>query len=66
MPSNELIRAVNSYEQYIEKNGISESLLNAYVQATKVALQTENARMRKRGKSVWRLVNAKQWIDKGC
>ena len=44
MPSNELIRAVNSYEQYIEKNGISESLLNAYVQATKVALQTEKDR----------------------
>ena len=41
MPSNELIRAVNSYEQYIEKNGISESLLNAYVQAVQVAFLSE-------------------------
>ena len=52
--SIELQKAIQSYENFISAHGISEELINAYVQATKVALQTENARMRKRGKNVWR------------
>ena len=42
--SKELERAVNDYENFISANGISEDVLNAYVQATKVALQTEKDR----------------------
>lgn len=39
--SVELKRAVNDYENFISAHGISEDVINAYVQATKVALQTE-------------------------
>ena len=35
--SVELQRAVNDYENSISAHGISEDVLNAYVQATKVA-----------------------------
>lgn len=42
--SVELQRAVNDYEKFISAHGISEDVLNAYVQATKVALQTEKDR----------------------
>ena len=42
--SVELQRAVNEYEKFISAHGISEDVINAYVQATKVALQTEKDR----------------------
>ena len=42
--SVELRRAVNEYENFISAHGISEDVINAYVQATKVALQTEKDR----------------------
>ena len=42
--SVELQRAVNDYENFISAHGISEDVINAYVQATKVALQTEKDR----------------------
>lgn len=42
--SKELKRAVNEYENFISAHGISEDVINAYVQATKVALQTEKDR----------------------
>lgn len=42
--SVELQRAVNEYENFISAHGISEDVMNAYVQATKVALQTEKDR----------------------
>ena len=44
MVSIELQNAINEYENFISAHGISESLLDAYVQATKVALQTEKDR----------------------
>ena len=42
--SIELQRSVNEYENFISVHGISEDVINAYVQATKVALQTEKDR----------------------
>lgn len=42
--SKELERAVNDYENFISAHGISEDVINAFVQATKVALQTEKDR----------------------
>lgn len=42
--SVELQMAVNDYENFISAHGISEDVLNAYVQAVKVALQTEKDR----------------------
>ena len=44
MASLELRKAIQSYENFISAHGISEELINAYVQATKVALQTEKDR----------------------
>lgn len=41
MASSSLISAVSQYEKYIESNGINESVVNAYIEATQVALQTE-------------------------
>ena len=41
MPSNELIRTINSYEKYYETHGASEELVNAYVLAAQSALITE-------------------------
>ena len=44
MVSIELQNAINDYENFISAHGISEDLINAYVQAVKVALQTEKDR----------------------
>ncbi len=44
MVSIELQNAINEYENFISAHGISEDVLEAYVQATKVALQTEKDR----------------------
>lgn len=44
MASESLIKAIHSYENFISAHGISEDVINAYVQATKVALQTEKDR----------------------
>ena len=44
MASIDLQNAINGYENFILAHGISEDVLNAYVQATKVALQTEKDR----------------------
>ena len=44
MVSIELQNAINGYENFISAHGISEDVINAYVQATKVALQTEKDR----------------------
>lgn len=41
MASKELQNAINGYENYIERHGIDEELINAYVGASKVALVTE-------------------------
>ena len=41
MPSEELKKAVSSYEQFIKTNGISEGIIMAYLQAVKVAVETE-------------------------
>ena len=41
MASIDLQNAINEYENFISEHGISEDVLNAYVQAVKVALQTE-------------------------
>lgn len=41
MASQSLIDAVQGYENYILANGIDEDVINAYVQATEVALQQE-------------------------
>ncbi len=42
--SAELQRAVKSYENFISQNGITEEVVNAYVDAVKVALVTEKDR----------------------
>ena len=44
MASAELINAVNSYENYIERKGIDEKLIEAYVMATSTALNQEKDR----------------------
>lgn len=44
MVSIELQNAINEYEKFISSHGLSEDVINAYVQATKVALQTEKDR----------------------
>lgn len=41
MASKELISTVESYESFIEKHGISEEVINAYVLATSCAFQEE-------------------------
>lgn len=41
MASSSLISAVSQYEKYIESNGVNESVVNAYIEAAQVALQTE-------------------------
>lgn len=40
--SQQLKDAINSYENYIQANGISEEIVDAYVQASIVAIKTEN------------------------
>jgi hypothetical protein len=41
MASQSLISTVNGYENYIEKNGIDESVMDAYIEASEVAIKTE-------------------------
>lgn len=41
LASKELQNAINGYENYIERHGIDEEVVNAYVGASKVALVTE-------------------------
>ena len=41
MASQSLISTVDSYENYIEKNGIDESVMDAYIEASEVAVKTE-------------------------
>jgi hypothetical protein len=41
MASQSLIATVNGYENYIEKNGIDESVMDAYIEASEVAIKTE-------------------------
>lgn len=41
MASKELINAVNGYDAYVEKQGIDEDVINAYLMASQAALETE-------------------------
>jgi hypothetical protein len=41
LASSSLISVVSQYEKYIESNGVNESVVNAYIEAAQVALQTE-------------------------
>lgn len=41
MASDNLIGAVSSYEKFIEQHGIEEPVLDAYIEACKVAIHTE-------------------------
>ena len=41
MASKYLIQTIQGYENYIENNGIDEQVIDAYVQATQVAIRTE-------------------------
>jgi hypothetical protein len=41
MASQSLISTVNGYENYIEKNGIDENVMDAYIEASEVAIKTE-------------------------
>lgn len=41
MASNNLLGAVSSYEKFIEQHGIEEPVLDAYIEACKVAIHTE-------------------------
>lgn len=42
MASQSLISTVDSYENYIGRNGIDEQVIDAYIQAVEVALRTEH------------------------
>lgn len=42
MPSKELLKAVEGYENYIQENGIDEDVINAYVLASDSALMAEH------------------------
>lgn len=44
MASKELIRAIENYENYIEKKGIDEEAVNAYMDACRTAYLNENDR----------------------
>lgn len=47
MASQEIQKAIQSYENYISNNGIDESVIDAMIEACKVAYQTEKTfRMR--------------------
>ena len=41
MASDNLMGAVSSYEKFIEQHGIEEPVLDAYIEACKVAIHTE-------------------------
>jgi hypothetical protein len=45
MASQSLISTVNGYENYIERNGIDEQVIDAYIEAAKVAVNGENDMM---------------------
>ena len=36
MASQSLISTINGYENYIEKNGVDESVMDAYIEASEV------------------------------
>ena len=38
MASDYLIKTIQGYDNYIEKNGIDEPVMNAYIEAFKVAI----------------------------
>ena len=42
MASQSLISAVNSYDNYIQRKGIDEQVIDAYIQALSVAFRSEN------------------------
>ena len=42
MASDYLIKTIQGYDNYIEKNGIDEPVMNAYIEACKVAINGEN------------------------
>ena len=42
MASQSLISTLNGYENYIERNGIDEQVIDAYIEAAKVAVNGEN------------------------
>ena len=42
LASQSLISTVNGYENYIERNGIDEQVIDAYIEAAKVAVNGEN------------------------
>lgn len=42
MASQSLISAVNSYDKYIEQHGIDEQVIDAYIEACRVAINGEN------------------------
>lgn len=41
MASQSLISTINGYENYIKRNGINESAMDAYIEASEVAIKTE-------------------------
>lgn len=41
MASQSLISTINGYENYIKQNGIDESVMDAYIEASEVAIKTE-------------------------
>ena len=43
MASSSLISTINGYENYIERNGIDETVIEAYVEACSVAINNEKA-----------------------
>ena len=42
MASDYLIKTIKGYENYIEKNGIDEAVMDAYIEASKTAILSEN------------------------
>ena len=42
MASSSLISTINGYENYIERNGIDEAVIEAYIQALAVAFRSEH------------------------
>ena len=42
LASDYLIKTIQGYDNYIEKNGIDEPVMNAYIEACKVAINGEN------------------------
>ena len=57
LASNELIKAVGAYEEYVKNSGIDESVIEAYLTAAKVAMVEEEdhkygIKVTKRGKEL--------------